>query len=177
MIAHAAAAVALLFAQANAAPPRPCLTTAELGDLAVVVLPDVLDGFARSCSAHLPETAFLRSGASAFMERLRAGGEARRGPALAALGRVAPPNLRAQVGTQAGLKMMAGMLSGQMSSRLNPKTCGELSRFTESVAPLPAENVAMMFSSLAGFFMAMRAPQQGAAAGQGPQGGPPICPA
>jgi hypothetical protein len=176
MIAHAAAAVALLLAQPSATPARPCLTTAELGDLAVVTLPDVLDSFARSCSAHLPETAFLRSGASGFTERLRAGGATRRGPALAALGRVAPPNLRAQISTEAGLKMMTGMVSGQMSSRLNPKTCGELSRFTESLAPLPPENVAMMFSSMAGFFMAMRAPQPGAAAAQGRQG-PPICPA
>jgi hypothetical protein len=175
MIAHAAA-VALLLAQPGAAPPRPCLTTAELGDLAVVALPDVLDGFARNCSAHLPATAFLRSGASGFMEKLRAGGATRRDTALAALGRVAPPNLRAQISTEAGLKMMTGVLTGQMSSRLNPKTCGELSRFTESLAPLPAENVAMMFSSMAGFFMAMRPPPAAGGAGQGRQG-PPICPA
>jgi hypothetical protein len=169
MIGHATAALALVLAQPAAAPARPCITTAELGDLAVVALPDVVEGFARNCNAHLSETAFLRTGASGFVARLRAGGEARRSSALAAIGRVAPPRMRAQIGTEAGLKMMVGMLSAEMASKLNPKTCGELSRFTESLSPLPAQNVAMMFSSAAGFAMAMRPPQQGA------QSGPPIC--
>jgi hypothetical protein len=176
MFAHATAALALLLSQpANTA--RPCITTAELGDLAVVALPDVVDSFAGTCSAHLPATAYLRSGASAFTTKLRTGGEARRSSRLAAIGRVAPPALRAQIGTEAGFKMMAGVLSGQMAPRLNPKTCGELSRFIESLAPLPAENVATMLSSAAGFFMAMRAPAAGAPAGAQGRQGPPICPA
>jgi len=172
MIAHAAA-LALMLAQANAAPARPCLTTAELGDLAVVALPEVIEGFARNCSAHLPATAFLRSGASGFVERLRTGANARRSSALASITRVAPPNLQGQIGTEAGMKMMIGMLSGQMASKLNPKSCGELSRFTESLSPLPADNVAMMFSAAAGFMMAMRPAPAG---GQNARGGPPICP-
>ena len=177
MFAHAAAAFALLLAQPVMTTSRPCITTAELGDLAVVALPDVIESFAGTCSAHLPATAYLRSGAAGFVTKLRTGDAARRTSALAAIGRVAPPNLRAQIGTEAGFKMMAGVLSGQVAPRLNPKTCGEFSRFIESLAPLPTENVATMLSSAAGFFMAMRAPAPGApAAAQGRQG-PPICPA
>jgi hypothetical protein len=177
MIAQAAAAVALLFAQANPTPPRPCITTAELGNLAVVALPDVIDSFAGRCSAMLPETAFLRAGASGFSQRLRTEGASSREPALAAVKRIAPPQLQAQVGTEAGLKSMVGMLAGGMAPRLNAKTCAELSRFVESLSPLPAANVAMMFSSAAGFGMAMR-PAVRASEGQGQaqrQSGPPIC--
>jgi hypothetical protein len=169
MIAHAAAAVALLFAQANATTPRPCVTTAELGDLAVVALPEVIDSFAQRCSAMLPETAFLRAGASGFTQRLRTEGAANRAPAMAALKRMAPPQMQAQIGTDAGMKMVVGMLAGSMGPRLNAKSCAEMSRFVESLSPLPAANVAMMFSAAAGVAMAMRPPQQAG------QSGPPIC--
>lgn len=169
MIGHATAALALLLAQPAA---RPCVTPAELGDVAVVALPEVIDSLARSCGTHLPETAFLRSGAAGFSQRLRTEGAGRRDAAFAAIKRVAPPQLQAQIATEAGFKMMVSMLTGGMGARLNPKTCGELSRFTESLSPLPAANVAMMFSSAAAFGMAMRPAQQGQ--GQA-QGGPPIC--
>lgn len=172
MIAHAAAAFALALGQANAAPPRPCLTNVELGNIAVVALPEIVESLSRSCSAHLPETAFLRAGAAGFAERMRTGGDARRSAALAAIGRVAPPEARAQIATETGLKMMVGMLSGQMASKVNPKTCAELSRLTESLSPLPADNVAMMLSSAAGLAVALRGPRQGDA---GKQDGPPIC--
>ena len=169
MIGHATAALALILAQPAAAPARPCLTTAELGHLAVVTMPEIIDSFAQRCSAHLPQTAFLRSGASGFTQRLRTEGAGNREPAMAALKRMAPPQLQAQVTTDAGLKTMIGMLAGGMGPRLNPKTCTEMSRFVESLSPLPAANVAMMFSSAAAFGMAMRPPEQAG------QSGPPIC--
>ena len=171
MIGHAAAALALILTQPAAAPARPCITTAELGDVAVVALPEMVDSFAQRCSAQLPATAFLRTGASGFSQRLRTEGVPHREPAMAALKRMAPPQLQAQVSTDAGLKTMVGMLAGAMGPRLNAKSCTEMSRFIESLSPLPAANVAMMFSAAAGFGMAMRPAQQ-----QG-RSGPPICPA
>ena len=169
MIGPATAALALLHVQPAREPARPCLTTAELGDLAVVALPEIIDSLAQRCSALLPETAFLRSGASGFTQRLRTEGAGNREPAMAALQRMAPPRLQAQLSTDAGLKSMAGMLAGEMGPRLNAKTCAEMSRFFESLSPLPAANVAMMFSSAAGFGMAMAPPRQSG------RGGPPIC--
>ena len=167
MIAHAAAALALILAQPAGTQGRPCITTAELGALAVVALPEIVDSFAQRCAAHLPETAFLRAGAAGFTQRLRTEGSVQREPAFAAMKRMAPPNLR-NMDPQVGLNTMIGGLTGGMGARLNPKTCAEMSRFVESLSPLPAANVAMMFSSAAAFGMAMRPQQQG-------QGGPPIC--
>ncbi len=165
MSAHLSAILALLLGQA-APGAQQCLQPSEVGDLAVIAMPELIDSFARSCGPHLPEPAFLRTGAAQLSQRLRAEGAPHREPAFAAIRRMAPPNFR-NVDPQVGLGAVIGGFTGGMTRNLNPKSCGELSRFVESLAPLPTPNIAQMVSSAVAFGMAMRP------AGQ--KGGPPIC--
>ncbi len=166
MTGHALIAAALLISQATTPPPRPCLSTQEAGAMAAVAVPELVEAFAQRCSQHLPETAFLRSGTSALVERWRAESGPHRDTAFAALGRMAPPGAQ---GTppDVALRAMIGGLAGGMAAKLDPATCNHLSGFVESLAPLPAANVAQLVGSVMGFGKAMSGEKEGE--------GPPIC--
>jgi hypothetical protein len=183
MIANALAAAALLMAQPN---QQSCITKEQAGDLAIVVLPDLVNSVAAQCAPHLPETAFLRRGATEFVQRLRTEAGSRRESALAAFQRFTNGRLPQGLSPEAALSgMSTGMLSG-MSNRLNARTCPEVSRMFEALAPLPAANFAMLISSAVGTALAMRTtngeaqagqaarPGAAPAAGRGPTG--PFCP-
>jgi hypothetical protein len=175
MIGQTALIAALLTGQA-AATPRPCVTQQEAGAIAAVAMPSLVDALAQRCSQHLPETAFLRSGATALVERWRGESASQREQAFAALTRMGAARqgagqrggaAPASVDGETIINAMIGGFAGGMSSRLNAASCTELSRFIEALSPLPASNVAQMVSALMGFGVAMTP--------QAPQGGPPIC--
>lgn len=193
MIGHISAA-ALLLAQAApapapAAPPRPCVTPAEAGAMAVLVLPELIDAVGRSCTPHLAETAWLRAQGGELTQRWRTEGAGQRETALAAIAKMIPPGAMgggpggrgasgagavppgqtsgAAPSPEAAMGAMIGGMTGEMSRRLTPATCNEISRFVESLSPLPAANVAQMVSAVMGIGVAMTPPDQ--------QGGPPIC--
>ena len=163
---HAIAAAALMVAHATAAPPRPCVTPDEAGAIAAVAVPEAVEAFAQRCSQHLPETAFLRARGAELVQRWRTEGAAQRTAAFAAMRRMAPPNA-ANVQPETAQTAMIGALSGGMAQRLNRASCTELSRFVDSISPLPASNLAQMVSAIMGFGVAMTP--------SAPQGAPPIC--
>ena len=185
MIGHLTTALVLVLAQtAPAATQRPCITQQEAGAMAAVALPELVEAFAQRCSQHLPETAYLKTQGTELVQRWRSEAAPQREAAFAGMARMAPPARPAtppaedEAGTapapaanapspEVGMRAMIGGLAGGMSTRLNPTTCAELSRFVESLAPLPATNVAQMFSAAIGFGMAMMPANA--------QGGPPIC--
>lgn len=162
MLGHVAAAAALLLAQAS---PQNCITRQEAGDLALFVLPELITAASRQCASHLPGTAFLRTGADAFAQRLRGEAAGRRASAMAAFQRMAGNRVPQGVSPEVGLQAMASGMTAGIVNGLNARTCPEASGVLEALAPLPPANFAQLVSSGLGI----------AAANAREGGGLPIC--
>ena len=181
------AAAALLFAQAapQAASPAPeaqCITHQEAADVAISLLPFVLDAVAQRCRQTLPPTAFLNTGASAWTSRLRQDGTARQESAMrgiAKMGGAAPPS--GEVG-QAAFVLVAQMMTGSLTTQIGTEQCPQIDTIARSLEPLPTENIADLI--VAGLDLGMSArPDTGEAHSadadadhdEHESSGPPIC--
>lgn len=194
MINHAVAAALLL---SQAAPPaeRPCVTPQEAGDMAVAMLPYLVDAAAQHCRPHVAGDAFLVTGASAWSERLRRDGAPRRASALAGIGKIGGAQVPQGEGGEAAFQFFAQMMSLGLSASIRPESCGQVDAIARSLEPLPTENIATLVGATLTLAMANANrvdddadadadvdsdadPEDGAAAGtEGDRGGPPICPA
>ena len=181
MIHHLVAA-ALLAAQA-APVERPCITHQEAADMAVTLLPFLLDSAAQRCRPHIAPTAFLNSGASAWSARLREEGASRRESALrgiAKLGGTPPPSGE---GGEAAFLFVAQMMTVGMTGGIRPDDCPRIDVIAESLQPLPTENIARLIVAGLGLGMSRRQPDPetpetsaGEQADEAQEAaGPPIC--
>ena len=163
------AAAAILSAQAQPAAPA-CVTREQAADLVLVQLPDAVTTVSQQCTASLPADAFLRSGVTGWVERLRAEGGARRASALAGFTALTAGRLPQGITPDLAMSGMSSMFLGQaLSGRMNPAACAEASRLLEAFSALPPANVATMVSAGLGLAMAMRgAPAPAPAAGGAP---------
>ncbi len=66
-----AAAAATLAGPAAQAATKTCLTPAEMNGLVTYFLPQVIDGVVETCSPHLPEDSYLRTGLTVRADELR----------------------------------------------------------------------------------------------------------
>lgn len=186
MIQHlAAAALLLVQAAPEVAPPTPapCITHQEAADVAISLLPFVLDAVAQRCRQTLPPTAFLNTGAAAWSSRLRQDGTARQESAMrgiAKMGGAAPPP-NAEVG-QAAFVMVAQMMTGSLTTQLRTEQCPQIDTIARSLEPLPTENIANLI--IAGLDLGMSArpdtdeahpAQADADHDEHESSGPPIC--
>ena len=177
MIHHIAAAFALLLAQAAPAEP-PCITNEEAGDMAVALLPFLLDAATAKCRPHLAAGAFLLTGAADWGARLRREGAPRRASALRGIGKmgaVAPPPGAA---SDATFEFVAQLTSAGLTNGIRPENCPQLDTLARSLSPLPTANIASIVG--AGVALAMTANQEepGAANAQAEAedgDGPPFC--
>ena len=181
MIHHLAVA-ALLAAQAAPA-ERPCITHQEAADMAVALLPFLLDSAAQRCRPHLASTAFLNNGVSAWSARLREEGAPRRESALrgiAKLGGTAPPTGE---GGEAAFLFVAQMMTAGMTGQIRPDDCPRIDVIAESLQPLPTENIARLIVAGLGLGMSRREAESETPAvstderddGAQEAAGPPIC--
>jgi hypothetical protein len=144
MIAKFSAALFLL-AQANAG-QQACLPPALAGTHAAALLPSMIDSAARQCTSHLPEGAFLRSGAGALAQRLRAETAGDRAAAVAAiLALTGQAPARGQDPDR-----MIDVLTAGFASALEPAQCRGASELLEALAPLPAANFGKAFGAILG---------------------------
>ena len=145
MIAKFTSALFLL-AQANAA-PQTCLPPALAGTHAAALLPSMIDAAARQCAAHLPQSAFLRSGAGALSQRLRADTAPDRAAAVQAIlaltGQARPARVQDP-------DRMIDVLTAGFAAGLEPAQCRGASDLLEALAPLPTANFAKAFGAILG---------------------------
>ena len=177
MIHHLAVA-ALLLAQAAPA-ERPCITHEEAGDMAVALLPFLIDAAAQRCRPHLAANAYLLNGAAEWSARLRRDSVPRRAAALrgiAKMGGVTPP---AGAGNEATFDFIAQLATGSLTNDLQPENCGQIDTIAQSLSPLPSDNIARLVGAAAAFAMSTNREEQvapGAAASEREDGdGPTIC--
>ena len=138
---HQLAAAALLLVQAPPA-ERPCITHQEAADMAVALLPFLVDAATLRCRGRLAPDAFLNSGAAEWSARLRQDGAARRDSAfrgIAKLGGAAPPS---GAGGETAFQFVAQMMTAGLTARIRPEDCEQVDTIARSLAPLPTDNLA-----------------------------------
>ena len=135
---------ALLLTQAAPA-EKPCITPQEAGDMAVALLPSLVDAAAQRCRPHLAASAFLLTGASAWTARLRQDAGPRRESALRGISLISG-NRQAPAGveSEATFEFVAGLLSGVLMRDIEPASCGDLDAIARSLEPLPSDNIAQL---------------------------------
>ena len=136
-------AAALLFGQASTAPPN-CITRQEAADMTVAFLPHLVDAVSRRCRPHLQPTAFLAGRGDAWLEQLRREAAPRRESALRAfakLGRGPMPAPPEGASAEVTFEFMATMATGAIMMAIQPESCADIDILTESLRPLPPENV------------------------------------
>lgn len=143
------AALALVSAQAQAAPEAPsCIPRAQAGEMAVVLIPSLIDNAARRCAGTLPQGAFLGTRSAAMTARLRAETAPFRdravGQILALTGQAVAP----AAGTSN--EQMIELVTASMAGALGTERCASANDLVESLSPLPARNLGQMFGVLIG---------------------------
>lgn len=145
---------ALLLTQAAPA-AKPCITPQEAGDMAVAVLPSLVDAATQRCRPHLAANAFLLTGASTWTARLRQDAGPRRESALRGISLISG-NSQAPAGveSEATFEFVAGLLSGVLMRDLDPASCGDVDAIARSLEPLPADNIAQLVGATLSLAMA-----------------------
>ena len=199
MIQHSLAA-ALLLAQAAPPPAQPaCITPQQAGDLAVAMLPYMVDAAVSHCRPHVADDSFLATGAEGWAERLRRDGEPRRASALRGVTLMGGPQPPGGVDPAAAFDLVAQMLSLGLTAAIRPESCPQVDTIARSLEPLPTDNIASLVGATLTLAMAQANTEDdddgdadaedadetaASEPGEAPEGesgqrrsGPPICPA
>ena len=174
-------AAALLLTQAAAPAERSCVTPEEAGDVAVSLLPFLIDAAAERCRPHLGPTAFLvGAGARDWSERLRRESAPRRAAALRGISKVGGATPPAGGEGEAAFGFVAQLLTGGFVESITPESCAQVDTIAQSLSPLPTDNIARLIGAGAALAADARAQAEAAspqAERDEPAGsdGPPIC--
>ena len=143
---HPTLAAALLLAQAApAAPAAPaCITHEEAGDMAVSLLPFLIDAASQRCRPHLTSGAFLLTGAGDWSARLRREATPRRASALRGMSKFAGAVAPAGAGGEAAFDFVAQLITAGLTGNIRTENCGQLDTIAQSLQPLPTDNVARL---------------------------------
>jgi len=144
MIDEFAAALLLVFVQ-GAAAQEECLSRAQAGTMAVVLVPPLIDSVTEQCAAHLPPTAFLGNGSRALTARLRADTAAVREQALTAIFVVAG---QAEPAPGQDPDRVMRVLTDGMATGLDAVKCRSANELFEALAPLPTANLGQAFGAV-----------------------------
>lgn len=146
------AAMALLWsglaASAAHAQPRPCLTQNEAEALFQVFLPDVIREMGRVCAPVLPSGAFLRQPDAGFMARVNAGVAPAMPGAQSGIRKLLGPAGEAIADSQFAIPAARTILVPVIAQQIQAADCPGLDRIVANLSPLPARNLAAVFSSL-----------------------------
>lgn len=181
-------AAALLIVQASPSAERPCMTPQEAGDVAVAMLPYVVDAAARHCRAHVSDDSFIATGAGAWSERLRRDGGPRRASALRGIAKMSGAEAPEGIGGDAAFQFFAQMISVALSASIRPESCAQVDTIARSLEPLPTDNIANLIGATLTLAVANANQEDDdadedsddegeAEAGEARRGPPPICPA
>lgn len=143
---------ALLAGQAHAAAAEPCITSAEVESVALVLLPDIVRGLGKSCAAHLPADAFLGHADAGMLARYDAEIDAAWPHARDALLKMSGASDKDAAAAMSDIKVARPLLTAfvvpSLTAGIKPEECGTVSHMIEMLEPLPARNVAGIFAAI-----------------------------
>ncbi|HEV2745826.1 MAG TPA: hypothetical protein VGW34_00835 [Allosphingosinicella sp.] len=141
-------AAAMVLSQAAAPAPQSCLTRPEAADVALVMLPGVIDGAASKCASALPRDAFLRTGSRAMAERLRRESAKRASQAIAAFAKLGDEPMPSGVSEATMKQLVEEVAAGAIVEGIKVRDCAAVNEVVEALAPLPAPNLATVVAVL-----------------------------
>ena len=134
-------AVSLAAAPAQKAPP-PCLTQAQIEDLALFALPPLLEAAATKCAPLLPADAYLPNGGRERARTIAAGSAERWTRAGAALAVVAKDKFPTGLSDSTARGLVHDMALNEFLKTITKEQCGRIDRAADLLSPLPPENLA-----------------------------------
>jgi len=154
---------ALIFfsVQTASAQTARCIPRAAAAEMAVSLVPALIDSAAAACAPHLPPGAYLGGGSRALAERLRADTAAVR-PAAVAM--VLSLTGQPEAAPGADQDLMVQTLVEGFTASLDPAQCRGTSEMLEALSPLPTANVSRAVAAALGVALASSG-----------EDGPPIC--
>jgi hypothetical protein len=167
---HRIAAGLALFAMpatAQAQAAQTCVTRTEAHSLVQFVLPDLITGIRDKCAAAPGGGGFLKASGASLAQRYRPG-------SLQAWAKAKPVALRlsgdmskllATLPDDAMKKLAGNYVGGTVTKEFPAENCAPIDRVMEAVAPLPAENMAMLMVTLLDWQGKAAAPVAGKQAG------------
>lgn len=176
-------AAALLLTQAAAPAERPCITPQEAGDVAVSLLPFLIDAAAQRCGPHLGQQAFLRgTAAHDWSERLRRDSAPRRAAALSGISKVGGATPPEGANGDAAFDFVAQLLTAGLAQSITPDNCTQIDTIAQALSPLPTDNIARLIGAGAALAANAQARAEAASADNdadpeppAANDGPPIC--
>lgn len=174
ILSRSTAALLALALPAAAAPAatQPCFTPEEAQNLITVMLPDAIGLIAEKCRPALPADSFLSRDSAGLIARYEPVAETAIRTLRPTMSKFIPGrDVLDKLDDDTLRKMLAAGVSTQLARDLKPERCADVERVVVALAPLPPENMAMLFGAL--FRFLSRVPKSG-----GKSSGPfQICPA
>ena len=166
--------IAALFATQAAATTPPCITREEAGNLAVALMPHLIEGLEERCRPHLAADAFLPTRGEAFAERLRRDAGPRRELALRAIAKIGGVDAPPEAGGDAAFDFVGQMMASGLLGSIPPESCDDVDALFAALEPLPADNMAGLIGAILSLARVGERDPDEAGDGGGPEG-PPIC--
>jgi hypothetical protein len=127
---------------------RPCLQPREAEDLAIFILPSLIEGMARKCQVMLPAGATLARSGAAIAGRYRAESNAAWPNAKIAFGRLSGENSLNFLSEEVLRVVIEEATSAAIVADFKPKDCTMANRFVDILEPLPARNMGQLVALL-----------------------------
>lgn len=134
--------IAALLSAAPAQKAPPCLTQAQIEDLALFALPPLLEAAATKCAPVLPANAYLTNGGRALARTIEAGGGDRWARASAGLAVVAKDKFPTGLSGTTARGLLHDMALNEFLKNATPEHCGRINRAADLLSPLPPANLA-----------------------------------
>ena len=137
---------ALIAALLAAAPAeqaqRPCLTQAQVEDLALFALPPLLEAAATACAPALPANAYLPNGGRDLARTLAAESPSRWASASATLSTMAGEKFPAGLSEATARGLVHDLALGGLKAKGGQEQCARINRVADLLSPLPPRNLA-----------------------------------
>jgi hypothetical protein len=127
-----------------------CVDRQAVGDMAITLIPPLMDSFTKRCAALTPATAFLKQGAAAQLrEKLAVAAKARisstaRG--FRSVGEKAPPGLSDQTIVNMMIETMPAILI--QDGKVDVAMCGDVDQLFAAMSPMSPDQVAQFTVAL-----------------------------
>ena len=148
MIRFAMAATLLALPQAAAAQADACLAREEVRTLIVFATPSLLEAASRTCASAVPADAFLRTGAPAMAERLRAESSAEAGNIIPVIEKLAGKEMPQGLSEETTRGLVRDIVGAEVAKGIKPRDCRVIDAVASSLSPLPAINIATLTAAI-----------------------------
>lgn len=133
---------ALLTAAPAEQAQRPCLTEAQVEDLALFALPPLLEAAATACAPALPADAYLPNGGRALARTLATESSARWATARSALSTMAKDKFPEGLSETTARGLVHDLALGGLKAEGGQAQCSRIDRAAALLSPLPPRNLA-----------------------------------